>query len=182
MSQYRPEKAPVFGYLATYASSQELVRAIRQARGLGYRKMEAYTPMPDHEVLHALEYKNYLPWIVLAGGITGALAGFCMQYYASVIHYPINVGGRPLNSWPSFIVITFEMTILFAAVAAVFGMLALNDLPKPYHPTFNVPEFELASRNRFFLLIMSRDAAFDMRKTREVLEDTESLMVSEVPY
>ncbi len=182
MSQYRPEKAPIFGYLATYATSQELVHAILQARAKGYRKMEAYTPMPDHEVLHALEYKNYLPWIVLAGGIVGACVGFFMQYYASVHHYPLNVGGRPLNSWPSFIVITFEMTILFAALAAVFGMLALNDLPKPYHPAFNVPRFELASRNRFFLLIMSRDPAFDMQRTHAVLDATDSLAVEEVPY
>jgi hypothetical protein len=181
-SQYRPEKAPVFGYMATYASSAELLDAIRRVRARGYRKMEAYTPQPDHEILHALEYKNRLPFIVLCGGALGALAGFGMQYWSAVHHYPLNVGGRPLNSWPSFIVITFEMTVLFAALAAVFGMLALNDLPKPYHPAFNVPGFELASRNRFFLLVMSRDELFDMNATRELLEETDSLAVAEVPY
>lgn len=182
MSHYRPEKAPIFGYLATYASAEELVGAIHRTRAKGYTKMEAYTPHPDHEVLHALEYHNRLPWIVLCGGILGAVVGFGMQWFASVHHYPLNVGGRPLNSWPSFMVITFEVTVLFAALSAVFGMLALNDLPKPYHPTFNVPGFELASRNRFFLLLLSRDPEFDMEDTRELLESTHSLAVAEVPY
>jgi len=177
-----PSKAPIFGYLATYANADELVEAIHTARNAGYRQMEAYTPFPDHDVLHALEYKNRLPWIVLAGGITGALVGFGLQYWASVVDYPLNVGGRPLNSWPSFVVITFELTILFAAGAAVLGMLALNGLPQPYHPCFNVPNFELASRNRFFLLLLSRDDAFDMVNTKELLNETPSLRVAEVPY
>lgn len=173
---------PIFGYLATYSSSKELVEAIHAARRAGFRQMEAYTPLPDHEVLHALEYKNRLPWIVLGGGILGALVGFGLQYWASVVDYPINVGGRPLNSWPSFVIIMFELTILFAAGSAVLGMLALNGLPQPYHPCFHVPEFELASRNRFFLLLLSRDDAFDMLNTKELLKETPSLRVSEVPY
>jgi len=141
--------APCFGILAEFADSEALLEAIRRGREAGFTKMEAYTPLPMHDVWEALGHRSNLPKLVLLGGITGALVGFGMQYFASVVHYPMNVGGRPMNSWPSFIVITFEMTILFAALTAVFGMLAMNGLPRPHHPCFDVPEFELASRNRF---------------------------------
>ena len=143
--------------------------------------MEAYTPFPMHEVSHALGHRNDLPKYVLCGGILGALTGFGMQYYAAVIHYPINVGGRPLNSWPAFIPITFEMTILFAALTAVLGMLALNGLPRPHHPVFSVPEFEMASRDRFFLLLLHYDPIFDADRATETLLATKALSVQEVP-
>lgn len=177
-----PRVHPVYGYLAEFRDHLTLLAAVRTARAEGYTVMEAYTPLPLHEVGHALGHKNRLPLIVLIGGITGALVGFGMQYYISVIDYPLNIGGRPYNSWPSFIVITFEMTILFAALAAVLGMLGLNGLPHPYHPVFNVPGFQLATNNRFFLMILSRDPRFDLQRTRELLESVEPLSVSDVPH
>ncbi len=175
-------KSPVFGVIAEFSGSEQLIDAIRSARGAGYTKMEAYTPLPLHEVTEAIGYKNHLPKLVLAGGIVGAIVGFALQYWVSVIEYPINVGGRPLNSWPSFIVITFEVTILFAALTAVLGMLALNGLPRPHHPVFSVEGFELASRNRFFLMLLHYDPRFDHEEARRLLEDTETLGVQEVPH
>ena len=174
-------QTPCFGLLAEFSDGDSLLAAIEKAKERGYTKMEAYTPLPMHDVWHALGHKSPLPLMVLGGGIVGALVGFGLQYYASVIHYPVNVGGRPLNSWPSFIVITFELTILFAALTAVFGMLALNGLPRPHHPVFDVPEFELASRNRFFLLVMAVDPEFGLEKTGELLSGLEPLSLSEVP-
>jgi hypothetical protein len=172
---------PIYGWLAEFDDAEPLLRACKAARAEGYTVMEAYTPLPLHEVSEVLGHENRLPLIVLLGGIFGALAGFALQYWTSVVDYPIDVGGRPLASWPAFLVPAFETTILCAAGAAVFGMLALNGLPQPYHPVFNVPLFELASRNRFFLMILSRDPRFDMVRTREFLERQEVLTVSEVP-
>jgi len=175
-------KWPVFGFLAEFEDAHQLLEAVHEVKHAGYTQMEAYTPLPVEEVAHAIGHRNHLPMIVLAGGLLGALVGFGMQYWMSVVDYPVNVGGRPLNSWPSFIVITFEMTILFAALSAVFGMLALSGLPQPYHPVFNVPAFELASRNRFFLMILARDPNFDMQATKGLLEEISSLAVEEVPH
>lgn len=175
-------KFPIYGYLAEFRDGEQLIDAAKRSRGAGYTVMEAYTPIPMHEVAHVLGYKSSLPWIVLCGGILGACVGFGMQYWISVVDYPLNIGGRPLNSWPSFIVVTFEMTILFAATSAVLGMLWLNGLPQPYHPVFNVPAFELASRNRFFLMILSRDPKFDMAETKRFMAELEVLHVSEVPH
>ena len=183
LSGLRKERVPTpcFGMLAEFPDGETLLAGIEKAKSAGYSKMEAYTPLPMHDVSHALGYKSALPVLVFFGGLTGALVGFGMQYYASVVHYPVNVGGRPLNSWPSFIVITFETTILFAALTAVFGMLLLNGLPRPHHPVFDVPEFEQASRNRFFLLIMAHDPAFEADAARELLAGLEPLSLSEVP-
>ncbi len=172
---------PIFGYLAEFENVDDLLGAVRGARASGYREMEAYTPLPVHELTEALGYKDRLPLIVLIGGITGALVGFGMQYWMTVIDYPLNIGGRPLNSWPSFIVVTFEMTILFAALSAVLGMLALNGLPQPYHPVFHIQNFELASRNRFFLLLLSRDPQFEMERAQEFLGEQPCLSVRGVP-
>ncbi|MSR63132.1 MAG: DUF3341 domain-containing protein [Planctomycetes bacterium] len=171
-----------FGVLAEYTSGAELLEAIEHGKRAGYTKMEAYTPLPMHEVSHALGHENDLPKFVLAGGILGACTGFGMQYYAAVIHYPLNVGGRPLNSWPSFIPITFELTILFAALTTVLGMLALNGLPRPHHPVFSVPGFENASRDRFFLLVPHYDPKFDADGALAALRETRSLAVQEVPH
>jgi hypothetical protein len=179
----RPKhKYPMFGVLAEFAGEEELIGAITSAKDHGFRHMEAYTPVPSHEVVHAIGHKNRLPLIVLLGGITGGLAGFAMQYWMSVESYPLNVGGRPFNSWPAFIVVVFEMTILFAAGAAVFGMLALNGLPRPYHPVFHVDAFQQASRNRFFLLLLSRDPVFEPGEARRILDSREPLSLHEVPW
>lgn len=173
---------PIYGYIAEFRTGEDLLTATKASRAAGYTVMEAYTPIPMEEVAHALGHKTRLPLIVLCGGILGALVGFGMQYWMSVVDYPINIGGRPLNSWPAFIVITFEMTILFAAVSAVLGMFALNGMPKPYHPVFNVPGFELASRNRFFLMILARDERFDMDATRHFMNGLDPFLLQEVPH
>lgn len=175
-------RPPVFGVLAEFPGEKELIAAIETSKDNGYRHMEAYTPLPLHDVVHAIGHKNRLPAIVFVGGLVGAIVGFAMQYYLSVEAYPLNVGGRPLNSWPSFIVITFETTILFAAFSAVLGMLALNGLPRPYHPVFHIDDFQQASRNRFFLLLLSRDPVFDLERARGILESRDPLSLHEVPY
>lgn len=173
---------PIYGYLAEFSGGEELLDAARKSRAEGYTVMEAYTPVPMEEVAHVLGHRTRLPWIVLCGGALGALVGFGMQYYINTTAYPLNIGGRPPNSWPAFIVITFEMTVLFASLSAVLGMLWLNGLPQPYHPVFNVPAFELASRNRFFLMILSRDPRFDMERTARFLRSQKVLGVMEVPH
>jgi len=174
-------ETPCFGVLAEFPDGDALLRAIEEGKAAGYSKMEAYTPLPMHEVSHALGYTSRLPMLVLIGGIVGALVGFGIQYFSAVEHYPMNIGGRPLNSWPSFVVITFEMTILFASASCVIGMLALNGLPRPHHPVFDVPEFETASRDRFFLLVMAHDPNFSLEGARELLSGMTPLSVSEVP-
>ena len=162
---------PIFGLIAEFGSRRELIDAVKKVRGEGYKKIEAYTPYPIEELNEALgHHRSRLPLIVLLGGIVGALAGFGLQYWVSVIAYPLNVGGRPLNSWVAFIPVPFETTILVAAFAAVLGMLALNKLPMPYHPVFNVQRFKLASRDRYFLAIAANDPLFDEVATRELLE------------
>jgi mono/diheme cytochrome c family protein len=172
----------IYGLLAEFEGPEQLLAATRAAHRAGYRRMDAYTPFPVHGLAQALGLRQTrLPWIVLAGGIIGCLGGFGMQYFAYVIHYPLNIGGRPLNSWPSWIIITFEMTILCAAFSAVFGMLALNGLPRPYHPLFYVPSFELASRTHFFLCIEAADAKFDLHDTQVFLRSLRPSDIAIVP-
>jgi hypothetical protein len=145
--------------------------------------MDAYSPLPIEELHEALgTHHSRLPLIVLLGGLAGCIGGFLIQYWTMAVSYPINVGGRPFNSWPAFIPVTFECTILGAALSAVLGMLALNGLPMPYHPVFNVPRFALASRNRFFLCIEARDRMFDLDKTRGFLESLKPREVSTVEH
>jgi hypothetical protein len=175
--------APIYGVLAEFDTPTALVAAARAAREKGYRKLDAYSPFPIEELSDALHlHKNKLPLLVLIGGIVGCSIGFLMQYFITVIYYPINIAGRPLNSWPAYMIVTFEMTILFAAISAVFGLLALCGLPMPYHPVFNVPRFALASRNRFFLCIESTDPLFDREHTSNFLESLEPREVSEVAH
>jgi hypothetical protein len=177
------QRSPIYGIMAEFDDPTTVVVAARTAYEEGYRKMDAYTPFPIEELTEAIGFrKTRLPLIVLIGGIIGCLGGYFLCYWVSAIAYPLNVGGRPLHSWPSFIPVTFETTILVAALSAVFGMLALNGLPTPYHPVFNVPRFELASRSSFFLCIESADPKFDMEKTREFLESLSPREVNNVEY
>lgn len=176
-------KAPnrLWGLLAEYDNPADLVAAARSAYAAGYRELDAYSPMPIHGLAEAIGFRRTrLPLLVLAGGLVGCFAAFFMLWYVETHVYPLNVGGRPLNSWPSFIPITFEVTILFAAITAVLGMLALNGLPTPYHPVFNVRRFALASRHRFFLSIEASDPLFDLEATRRFLQATHAREVSEV--
>ena len=157
--------------MAEFDDPQTLLAATERAFGAGYRRMDAYSPYPIEELHHALGAPaTRLPLIVLVGGMLGGGGGLLLQYWVSAIAYPINVGGRPYFSWPAFIPVTFECTILGAVLSAVLGMLALNKLPMPYHPVFNVPRFALASRNRFFLCIEAQDPKFDLEATRKFLE------------
>ena len=171
----------MYGLIAEFDNPEALVAAAHRAFAEGFRKMDAYSPFPVEGLAEALGFhRTRVPLIVLSGGILGCLGGFFLQYWLAVIDYPINVGGRPLNSWPSFIPVTFELTILIAALSAFFGVLALNGLLMPYHPVFNVERFELASRNRFFLLIEAADPRFDSAGTRRFLENIGSHGVYEV--
>ena len=161
----------IYGLMAEFDDASALVAATSKARDEGYRRMDAYSPFPIEELHDAMgAHHSRLPLIVLIGGLVGCVSGFLLQYWASAIAYPVNVGGRPFNSWPAFIPVTFECTILGASLSAVLGMLALNGLPMPYHSVFNVPRFVLASRNRFFLCIEARDRKFDLEATRRFLE------------
>jgi hypothetical protein len=161
----------IYGLMAEFDDPNALVAATHRAYYEGYRRMDAYSPFPIEELHDALgSHESRLPLIVLIGGILGGLGGYALQYWVAAIAYPVNVGGRPLHSWPAFIPVTFECTILAAALSAVLGMLALNGLPTPYHAVFNVPRFALASRNRFFLVIEAADAKFALEPTRRFLE------------
>ena len=176
----RPTTA-IYGLMAEFDDPTALVAAAAQARREGYQSMDAYSPYPIEELHEALgAHHTRLPLIVLIGGLCGCIGGYALQVWVSAVAYPINVGGRPYHSWPAFIPITFECTILAAALSAVLGMLALNRLPMPYHPVFNVPRFALASRNRFFLCIESKDPKFDLDGTRRFLETLNPREVSTV--
>lgn len=173
--------ARLHGLMAEFENPAHLVEAATRARREGFTRLDAYSPFPIEGLSEAIGFhETKLPLVVLLGGIIGALTGYSLQYYVAVVAYPINIGGRPLNSIPAFIPVTFELTILFAALTAALGMLFMNGLPKPYHPAFNVPRFEMASRDRFFLCIESRDPRFDGETTRGFLETLSPRGVYEV--
>jgi hypothetical protein len=171
---------PLFGIAAEFDSSERLFLAAEKARAEGYRRMDAFAPHPIEGLAEVLGQRSYLPLLVLLGGIVGGAGAYYMQWYANVVSYPINVGGRPLHSWPAFIPITFELTVLAAALTAFIAALLLSGLPHPYHPMFNLPEFERASQDRFFLCIEARDTAFDPLRTRAFLQSLKPLRVSEI--
>jgi hypothetical protein len=176
------KRARTYGLLAEFASPTELAVATRAASAAGYRRMDAFSPFGIEEVSDALGFhQTSVPLLVLLGGIFGGGGAFLLQYWISVISYPLNVGGKPLNSWPAFIVPAFECTILGASLAAVLGMLALNGLPQPYHPLFNVPSFTKASKDGFFLVIESKDPKFDLQETYKFLVTLNPKQISEVP-
>ena len=171
----------LYGVMAQFDSPSQLVAAARESYAAGYRQINGYSPFPIEELSEAIGFRRTaLPLIVLIGGIVGALGGFFMQYWMEVINYPLNVGGKPYNSWPAFIPITFECTVLVAAFAAVLGMLALNKLPQPYHPVFNAPNFALATRDSFFLVIESKDPKFDHDQVVRFLRSLEAREVVDV--
>jgi len=175
-------KSPrLYGLIAEFEDPNALIVATQRAHQAGYRRMDAYSPYPIEELHEALGARHTrLPLIVLIGGLCGCLGGYSLQYWVATVAYPVNIGGRPFHSWPAFIPITFECTILVAALSAVLGMLALNGLPMPYHPVFNVSRFALASRNRFFLCIEAKDPQFDLDGTRRFLETLEPREVNTV--
>lgn len=162
----------IYGIMAEFDTPTQLVDAARKVRDAGYLKTDAFSPFPLHEIDEALGIKrSILPFLVFGGGIIGLLSGIGLEVFVHVIDYPIIVGGRPHLSIPSFIPPAYELTILLAAFTAVFGMILLNGLPQPYHPVFNVPRFALASREKFFLLIETKDAKFDYDETRRFMQD-----------
>jgi Protein of unknown function (DUF3341) len=177
------EAQSIYGLMAEFEEPTALVRAAREVRKAGYEKIDAYSPFPIEQLDEALAIRHTrLPLIVLIGGLIGCLGGFYLCYWVSTTVYPLNIGGRPLNSWPAFIPVTFECTILLAALSAVLGMLALNGLPQPYHPVFNVPSFDQASRNRFFLCIEASDPKFDLNATRKLLKSLGATEVTDVEH
>ena len=174
--------ARIYGLMAEFEDVNTAITAAQSAYAAGYRKMDAYSPFPVEELSEAIGFqKNGVALVCLIGGLLGCTGAFILQWWINTISYPINIGGRPLNSWPSFIIVTFEMTILFSGLSAVFGMLALNGLPMPYHPVFNVPQFDRASRDRFFLVIFSSDKKYEALRTRQFLEGLNPTSIAEVP-
>jgi hypothetical protein len=173
---------PIYGLLAEFDDVNSAIVAARKTYEAGYRKIDAYSPFPVEELSEAIGFhRNGVALVCLIGGLLGCTGAFTLQWWINTISYPINIGGRPFNSWPSFIIVTFEMTILFSGLSAVFGMLSLNGLPMPYHPVFNVPQFDAASRDKFFVIIFSSDKNYDPVRTRKFLEGLAPLSVAEVP-
>jgi Protein of unknown function (DUF3341) len=174
-------RSHIYGVMGEFETPEKLLHAVEKVREAGYRRFEAYSPFPLEGLSEAMGLKrNLVPLITLIGGLTGGIGGFGFQYWASAITYPMNIGGRPLNSWPAFIPVTFELTILGAALSAVFGMLALNKLPQPHHPVFNVHRFSHATTDRFFICIEARDPKFHLADTARLLQGLQARHVSEV--
>ncbi|MGD0964070.1 MAG: DUF3341 domain-containing protein [Candidatus Acidiferrales bacterium] len=175
------KQEPIYGLMAEFETPEQVLQAALRTHAAGYRRMDAYTPIPVEGLAEAIGFEwTSLPMVVFTGGFLGGCTGFFMCWYANVISFPLNVGGKPLNSWPAWIPITYELTILGAAVSAVFGMIIMNGLPRPYHPVFNVPRFDRASTDRFFLCIKARDKKFDLAQTKAFLEELKPQGVFEV--
>ncbi len=180
-AEYGAGDTELYGLVAEFETPEAILDAANAAREAGYKVMDAYSPFPINGLDDALGMESSrLGWVVLIMGITGGLLAFFMQWYAQVVYYPLNIGGRPLNAWPNFIIITFEVTVLFSAFTAGLFMLARNGLPRPYHSIFNTPNFGAASRDRFFLCIETRDPQFDLGDTSRFLEAQGPVRVSEV--
>lgn len=174
-------KTGLYGVAAEFGSPGDAVTAARRMKEAGYTHVEAYSPYPVEELSEALiKRRTRLPYLVFAGGLVGCLAGYGMQYYYHVYYYALNAGGRPYHSWPNFIPVTFELTILLAATTAVVGTILRNGLPKPYHPVFNVPRFDLASQDRFFLVVEATDPKFDAEEVRLMLSSLPATEVTDV--
>lgn len=183
--ELRSDAPEIFGLLAEFATPEDLLAGAAATRDAGYERIDAYTPHPIHGLTEAVGYvgKGWTSRTAFVGGLLGALVAFVWQYWVTVIDYPLNVGGKPLNSWPAYIPITFEVTILIAGFFTILGMLWWNRLPMPYHPVFNVDRFELASNDRFFVIVASDDAKFDRTGTREFLEGLDDVVgVYDVDY
>jgi hypothetical protein len=173
---------PIYGLMAEFDSAQELLDAAQRTHQAGYKKMDAYSPFPVEGLAEAIGFeKNSVALVVLVCAIIGGLSAYALQYWVAVITYPTNIGGRPYHSWPSFIIVTFELTILFGGLSSAIGMIALNGLPMPYHPVFNVAEFAKASENKFFLVVEATDPKFDPAGTRSFLSALAPRMIAEVP-
>ncbi len=178
-----PDTQHLYGLAARFGTPQAVLAAARTINQHGYQRVEAYTPYAVKGLAEALQFHaTGIPLIVLAGGLLGCLGGFLMLWYANVISYPLNIGGKPLNSWPAFIPITFEMTVLGASLFSLFGCLALNGLPQPYHPMFKAPRFELATQTDFFLCIEASDPRFNLAALHALLESTGPIEIVEVPW
>jgi len=174
-------RSQLFGVMGEFSTPEDLLAATKKAREAGYKHVEAYTPFPVEGLSEAVGFRwTAVPLLTLMGGVGGGLTGFGLQYWVAAITYPLNIGGRPLNSWPAFIPVTFELTVLGASIFAVFGMLALNKLPQPYHPVFNVERFAQASTDKFFLCIEARDPKFDLAETSRFLQSLHAQHVNEV--
>jgi hypothetical protein len=174
-------RSQLFGVMGEFSTPEDLLAATKKAREAGYKHVEAYTPFPVEGLSEAVGFKwTAVPLLTLMGGVGGGLTGFGLQYWVAAITYPLNIGGRPYNSWPAFIPVTFELTVLGASIFAVFGMLALNKLPQPYHPVFNVERFGQASTDKFFLCIEARDPKFDLAETSRFLQSLHAQHVNEV--
>ena len=181
MSVSHPAPPGLFGVMAEFDDPKSLVAAAKRTYAAGYRRMDTYSPFPIEEAWEAIgHHDRRLSRIVLAGGLLGLLTGIGLQEWVHQIAYPMNIGGKPLNSWPQFVPVCFEMTILFAALSAVIGMIVLNGLPQPYHPVFNVERFARASRDKFFLVVESTDPKFDRQATAEFLRGLHATEVCEV--
>ena len=179
----RKVRPAVYGLMAEFDNPSDAVAAARRVYEEGYRRIDAFSPYPVEELSEAVGvHSTKMPLLVLIGGILGGTIGYLLQFYIHTIYYPINVGGKPLHSWPAFIPVTFEMTVLGAGLFAVFGMLAMNGLPEPYHPVFNAPNFALASRDRFFLLVESTDPKFDPEETPGLLRSLGAREVTDVEH
>jgi hypothetical protein len=178
MKEHTP---PIYGVMGEFLTPEQVLNAAGKAREAGYKYISAYTPFPVEGLAHAIGFpRTGVPFLTMIGGLGGGLTGFGLQYWCSAVAYPLNIGGRPLNSWPAFIPVTFELTILGASLFAVIGMLALNKLPQPYHPVFNVERFSHATTDRFFLCIESRDPKFHLAETARFLQSVHAHHVHEV--